>query len=218
MEATYIQNDFAKMLEKYRVIAILRHMPPEQTSQVFDALYDGGIRMVEITMNSDSAARQIQQQHERLGRRMFIGAGTVTTTERAKAALEAGAQFLVTPNVDLAIIELARSHQIPILPGAMTPSEMMQAVSAGIHTIKLFPAAQMGLDYVKAVKAPLDDIHLVAVGGISPDQAGSWVQAGCIAVGMGSSLMDMELIRRGEFEKASEQIAAFLSEFNQSAS
>lgn len=218
MTGTYVQNDFIKLLEKHRVIAILRHMPPEQTSQVFDALYEGGIRITEITMNSDSAARQIQQQHERLGRRMYIGAGTVTTIERAKAALDAGAQFLVTPNVDLKIIELAKSHQVPILPGVMTPSEMMMAVSAGIHTLKLFPAAQMGLDYVKAVKAPLDDIHLVAVGGISPEQTAEWLQAGCIAVGIGSSLLDMELIRQGQYDKASEKIASFLNSFSQTVS
>ena len=216
MAGSYEQDHLIKMLKKHRVVAILRHMPPEQTSQIFDALYDGGIRLVEITMNSEGAARQIQQQHERLGRRMMIGAGTVTTEKRALAAIEAGAQFIVTPNIDLNVIKIAQAHKIPILPGVMTPSEMMQAVSAGIKAVKLFPAAQMGTDYVKAVKAPLDDIQIVAVGGVSPEQTDQWLKAGCIAVGIGSSLFDMELVRQGKFEQVTDQLRVFLQQIDQS--
>ena len=142
--------------------------------------------------------------------RSLIGAGTVSTVERARLAMAAGAQFLVTPNLDLEVVELAKAHQCPILPGVLTPTEMMAAIKAGVVTLKLFPASQLGPAYVKDVLAPLDDLNLVAVGGVTQDNAAEWLKAGCIGIGMGSSLLDKDLLRDRRYDEIIRRTKVFI--------
>jgi 2-dehydro-3-deoxyphosphogluconate aldolase/(4S)-4-hydroxy-2-oxoglutarate aldolase len=190
-----------EQIRRHRIIAIMRHLPDDQVEPVFNALAEAGIRLIEITMNTAGAAEQISRVIGRFSGCMLIGAGTVSTTERARLALAAGAQFLVTPNLDLEVVELAKAHQCPIMPGVLTPTEMMAAVKAGVATLKLFPASQLGPAYVKDVLAPLDDLNLVAVGGVTQENAVEWLRAGCIGVGMGSSLLDKDLLRAGKYDE-----------------
>jgi 2-dehydro-3-deoxyphosphogluconate aldolase/(4S)-4-hydroxy-2-oxoglutarate aldolase len=203
-------ESLTEQIRRHRVIAIMRHLPDEQVEPVFNALADAGIRLIEITMNTAGAAEQIRRVVGRFSGRMLIGAGTVSTTERARLALAAGAQFLVTPNLDLEVVELAKAHQCPIMPGVLTPTEMMAAVKAGVVTLKLFPASQLGPAYVKDVLAPLDDLNLVAVGGVTQENAAEWLRAGCIGVGMGSSLFDKDLLRAGKYGEIARRTSIFV--------
>ncbi len=204
-----LTDPLTEQIRRHRVIAIMRRLPDEQVEPVFSALADAGIRLIEITMNTAGAAEQISRVSGRFSGRMLIGAGTVSTVERARLALAAGAQFLVTPNLDLEVIDLAKAHQCPILPGVLTPTEMMTAVKAGVVTLKLFPANQLGPAYVRDILAPLDDLNLVAVGGVTRDNAAEWLRAGCIGVGMGSSLLDKDLLRDRRYDEITSRTKVF---------
>lgn len=205
-----LTDPLTEQIRRHRVIAIMRHLPEEQVEPVFSALADAGIRLIEITMNTAGAAEQISRVTSRFSSRMLIGAGTVSTVERARLAMAAGAQFLVTPNLDLEVVELAKAHQCPILPGVLTPTEMMAAIKAGVVTLKLFPASQLGPAYVKDVLAPLDDLNLVAVGGVTQDNAAEWLKAGCIGIGMGSSLLDKDLLRDRRYDEIIRRTKVFI--------
>jgi len=198
------------LMTRYRVVAIVRHLPEDQLEPVFAALADAGIRLIEVTMNSAGAAEQITLAQELFGDRMLIGAGTVSTPDRALAALAAGARFLVTPNLDLEVVEIARRQHCPVIPGVMTPTEMMTAMKAGVKVLKLFPASQLGTAYVKDILAPLDELKLVAVGGVTPQISAEWIKAGCVGVGMGSSLLPKDLVESKNYGQLRRQTEAFI--------
>jgi 2-dehydro-3-deoxyphosphogluconate aldolase / (4S)-4-hydroxy-2-oxoglutarate aldolase len=203
------KQDSFNMIEEircHRIIAILRHLPDDQVVPVFQTLADAGIRLVEVTMNTAGATSQIMQMLELHGGQMLIGAGTVSTVAQASQALAAGARFMVAPNFDSDVIAVARLAGCPILPGVLTPSEMMAAVKAGANLLKLFPASRMGTDYVRDVLAPLDDLNLVAVGGITPQNAPDWLAAGCIGVGLGSSLLDRQLLQEHRYAEIGRRV------------
>ncbi|NLO35114.1 MAG: bifunctional 4-hydroxy-2-oxoglutarate aldolase/2-dehydro-3-deoxy-phosphogluconate aldolase [Clostridiaceae bacterium] len=210
MEKHDNEQNLIEQLEKNRVVAIVRHLPEDQLEPVFTALAEAGIRLIEVTMNSAGAAEQISRAQRLLGERMLIGAGTVSTPDRAQAALAAGARFLVTPNLDLDVVAIARRQRCPVIPGVMTPTEMMTAVKAGVNVLKLFPASQLGPAYVKDVLAPLDELKLVAVGGVTPQNSADWLKAGCIGVGMGSSLLPKALIDNRQYGQLRQQTEAFI--------
>ena len=198
------------LMTRYRVVAIVRHLPEDQLEPVFAALADAGIRLIEVTMNSAGAAEQITLAQELFGDRMLIGAGTVSTPDRALAALAAGARFLVTPNLDLEVVEIARRQHCPVIPGVMTPTEMMTAMKAGVKVLKLFPASQLGTAYVKDILAPLDELKLGAVGGVTPQNSAEWIKAGCVGVGMGSSLLPKDLVESKNYGQLRRQTEAFI--------
>ena len=165
---SFFEQPLRDLVRQQRIIAIMRHLPDDQLVPVFRTLADAGIRLIEITMNTQAAAAQIHEAQKNFGNEMWIGAGTVTTVARAHEALEAGARFLVTPNLNLDVLALAASAGCPVIPGVMTPTEMVMAAEAGAEVLKLFPASHLGTGYVKDVLAPLDTISLVAVGGVTP--------------------------------------------------
>lgn len=187
-------------LAKYKIIAILRKIPIEQIIPVVASLTMGGIRFLELTMNSPQAAHCISELRERFPD-VFIGAGTVLNLDMAKEAIQAGAQFLISPNVDEQVIKLALEKEIDVWPGAMTPTEIVRAWEAGAQAIKLFPAEQLGSAYLKAIRAPLDHIPLIATGGINVENASSFLSAGAFAIGLGGQLTDPKLIQAGQYEQ-----------------
>lgn len=210
MEKQDNEQKLMDLMTRYRVVAIVRHLPEDQLEPVFAALADAGIRLIEVTMNSAGAAEQITLAQELFGDRMLIGAGTVSTPDRALAALAAGARFLVTPNLDLEVVEIARRQHCPVIPGVMTPTEMMTAMKAGVKVLKLFPASQLGTAYVKDILAPLDELKLVAVGGVTPQNSAEWIKAGCVGVGMGSSLLPKDLVESKNYGQLRRQTEAFI--------
>jgi 2-dehydro-3-deoxyphosphogluconate aldolase/(4S)-4-hydroxy-2-oxoglutarate aldolase len=172
-----------------RVIAIARGLDPGRLPAVLDALVAAGITAVEITMNSPGALDSIEALRARTdGLSLIVGAGTVLDPGAAEAAVAAGAAFLVAPNVDLPTIAWAVSRGIPILPGAMTPTEILVAWAAGVPAVKVFPASLLGPTFVREIRGPMPDIPLVPTGGVSAETANAFLDAGAVAVGIGGWL------------------------------
>lgn len=172
-----------------RLIAIARGIDPPRLPALVDALIDGGIDVVEVTLNSAAALDSITALRDRaVGSRLLVGAGTVLDPAAAQAAVTAGASFLVTPVVDLPTISWAAARQIPIFPGAMTPTEILAAWVAGAAAVKVFPASVLGPAFVREVRGPLPEIPLIPTGGVSPDSAWAFLEAGATAVAVGGWL------------------------------
>lgn len=191
--------DIASILLRSRLIGIVRSATPVDLVEVCRSLFVGGVRCVEITLNSPGALHAIERVRADLPAGCVIGAGTVLDADTAKQALAAGAQYIVTPIVDLPTIELVRSRNIPILPGAYSPTEIYTAWRAGATMVKMFPAANLGTSYVKEVLLPLPEIRLCPTGGVNLANARDWLDVGAAAVGVGTSLMPREMISGGDF-------------------
>src|SRR5215211_7119871 len=171
-----------------RVIAIARGLPGEQVERIAEGLLAGGVRAFEITLNSDGAIRAIQAVAAALGDGMLVGAGTVLDVEGAAAAVDAGARFLVSPHTEPDVIEWAVSREIPIFPGAFTPTEILVAWRSGATAVKLFPASAVGPAFVREFRGPFREIPLMPTGGVTIDSAPAFIAAGAVAVGLGSWL------------------------------
>lgn len=198
-----------EQLKQERIIAILRHVPDAQADGLIAALDRAGVVFVEATLNSDGALGMISRWREQYGDRMRIGAGTVLDVNMAKEAVSAGAEYLIAPNLDEAVVNYAREQSIDVYPGAMTPSEIVRAWSAGATAVKIFPMASMGLGYFREIRAPLSHIPMIATGGVRLDNIHQFFQAGATAVGLGGSIVNMDLVKEGRFDEI-ERNAALL--------
>ncbi|MGG1638994.1 bifunctional 4-hydroxy-2-oxoglutarate aldolase/2-dehydro-3-deoxy-phosphogluconate aldolase [Paenibacillus sp. NRS-1760] len=178
-----------QQIEMSKVVAILRNVPLDRLPRVMEALYDGGIRVAEITLNSEYALDGIRVMRKTYEGRMAIGAGTVVSKENVNQAIDAGAEFLISPHVDERIIDAALSRSSTPIPGALTPTEILRATAAGAPLVKLFPCTTFGPGYMKELLAPLNNVKFIAVGGVTAPLAASYIQAGAIAVGAGSGLV-----------------------------
>jgi 2-dehydro-3-deoxyphosphogluconate aldolase/(4S)-4-hydroxy-2-oxoglutarate aldolase len=191
------------------IIAIMRGIEGNSLIKMVDALFEGGIRLAEVTLNTPSALSAIRELRTRFDGKMYIGAGTVITLEKAHQAMDAGAQFVVTPNVDPEIIRLCLSNNIWITPGAFTPTEIVTAMNLGCRYIKLFPVRALGPSYIKDVLAPLNEARLLAVGGVDATNIGDYVRAGAVGAGVGGSLCRVPL--GGDFSPVTEEAKALLA-------
>ncbi|MCZ8518105.1 MULTISPECIES: bifunctional 4-hydroxy-2-oxoglutarate aldolase/2-dehydro-3-deoxy-phosphogluconate aldolase [Paenibacillus] len=187
------------LLESAKIVAIVRGVKETHILDVAEALLDGGVPVMEVTLNTDGALGMISRLQETFGGRMYIGAGTVLDVEDARAAIEAGASYLVTPNTDENVIRYAVAREIPIFPGAMTPTEVVRAWKAGASAIKIFPGASLGIGYIKELMGPLSHIPMMAVGGVTEENIGDYIQIGCYGVGIGSSLINLKEIEAGNY-------------------
>ncbi len=184
-------------IQETGIIAIIRGT--FDASQIIDmtqTLAEGGVKAIEITLNTPGALACITKLRNLPGSDAVIGAGTVRTAMQTRQAIDAGAQFMVSPNLDLDSIALSAAADVPHLPGVFTGSEAQTAHAAGCEMVKLFPAHMLGPAYLKALRAPLDDIGFVPTGGINPHNVGEYIKAGAVAVGVGSALVqgaDMQL-------------------------
>ncbi|MCG2460488.1 bifunctional 4-hydroxy-2-oxoglutarate aldolase/2-dehydro-3-deoxy-phosphogluconate aldolase [Flavobacteriaceae bacterium F89] len=180
-------KNFLKTLLKNKLVAIVRLQQQDQVARVLENMVLGGVQVLEITSNTPGFAEEIKIARNKYPK-ILIGAGTITSTDLALKAIKAGGQFIVTPSTDTEIVRLAHHYDIPVLMGATTPTEINIAVEAGADIVKLFPAAPLGLDYFKAIKAPFNQVPFFAVGGIGKDNLKDWLNAGAAGVGIGSSL------------------------------
>lgn len=194
-------------VHRYKLVVIVRGMEPALCRPLSEALYSGGIRLMEITFDQTgkipfpATAKAIAALTAMWGEKMQIGAGTVLSIEQLYMAKEAGARYIVTPNTNPFIIREARKLDMAVLAGAFTPSEIQTAYEAGADFVKVFPAAALGASYIKAVKAPLGHIPMLAVGGVNEKNIGEFLQAGMDGAGVGGSLVDMKLIMQGDYDK-----------------
>ena len=194
------------------ILPVVRAASGAEAIAVADAIGDGGIRALEITMTVPGAVRVIAEAVARYGDRFLIGAGTVLDADQARACIEAGARFIVSPIVDEETIASCRRADVAVLPGALTPTEVVRAWRAGADFVKVFPCGAVGgASYVKALKAPLPEIPLVPTGGVTLETVGAFFAAGASAVGVGSDLCDLEAIRRGQPEKVAAMARAYVA-------
>lgn len=187
-------------IERHKIIAILRGIANEDLLSVADALYDGGIRLLEITYSADGSisdertAENIRRLVRHMGDRMFIGAGTVIRKKQVLLTQRAGGRFIISPNTDRRIIRATNRRGMVSIPGALTPSEIAAADHCGADFVKLFPITDLGAGYIKAVRAPLSNIKLLAVGGINDTNMKEYLAAGVCGFGVGSNITDKKLI------------------------
>lgn len=199
-------------LKNDKVIAIVRGITAEQADAVAEALYEGGVRFIEVTLNTEGALNMIESWRKRYDKEMFVGAGTVLTREQAEQATQAGAQYLITPNIDDEVIQFAVQAEIDIYPGAMTPSEVARAWKLGAQAVKVFPAGSLGSSYFKELQGPLSHIPLIATGGIHVDNMRAYYEAGACAFGIGGHLVRKDLIAANQFDELKELAASFVKE------
>lgn len=189
-----------------KVIAIIRGISSEYIIPTVQALKDGGITCVEVTFSMSSeeksldTLKSISMIKEHFGDSIAVGAGTVLTPENVRKAQEAGATYIISPNVDEAVIKETKKLGMVSIPGAVSPTEALQAYNYGADIVKLFPAASLGLGYIKAVLGPLDGVPVSAVGGIDENNYQSFIDIGCVGVGVGGNLVNKALIEAGDFE------------------
>ncbi len=197
------------------VVAIIRRVPPERIEPLARALHAGGVRAIEVTLNTEGAIEAIRRLTGMLPADAAVGAGTVMTAEEVAAAVGAGATFIVCPHTDEEVIRTCRERGVPVLPGAYTPSEIVRAWRAGAAMVKLFPASHGGPRYLREVRAPLSDIPIVPTGGVTLENAADFVRAGAVAVGVGSSLTPKERIAAGDWAGLTDLAAHFVGAVRQ---
>lgn len=193
------------------LIPVVRAESSDIAMRAVDAIKQGGVSVLEITMTVPGAVHVIEEVVKRLGDEAVVGAGTVLDAETARACMLAGAQFIVSPALDLDTIACCRRYSIPVIPGALTPSEIATAWKAGADFVKVFPAnAVGGASYIKALKAPLPQIELVPTGGVSLATAAEFIKAGAAALGVGSDLVDTKALRAGDDKLITERARQFI--------
>ena len=193
------------------IIPVVRAESAEMAMRAIDAIKEGGVSVLEITMTVPGAIRVIEELANRFDGSAIIGAGTVLDAETARACILAGAQFIVSPALDLGTIACCRSYSIAIIPGAMTPSEVVSAWKAGADFVKVFPANALGgASYIKALKAPLPQIELIPTGGVSLQTAADFIKSGAAALGVGSDLVDTKALGEGKDKLITERARQFI--------
>jgi len=181
------------------VIAVVRASGSEQLIDVAKALLSGGVDCIEITMTTPDALEVIANCRKTMGDEALIGAGSVLNTDAARRVLEAGAQYIVSPVFDPDVIAAAHAADAPCVPGAFTPTEILNATNAGADLVKVFPAGMFGPKYFKAVLAPMPHLKLTPTGGVDLDTAAAWISAGAVALGVGSALVTKAALASGDF-------------------
>ncbi|MCC6390777.1 MAG: bifunctional 4-hydroxy-2-oxoglutarate aldolase/2-dehydro-3-deoxy-phosphogluconate aldolase [Bryobacterales bacterium] len=193
------------------IVPIVRASSYEDALAAVDAIYEGGIRAVEITMTVPGAIQALEKVADKLGDKMTLGAGTVLDPETCRACFLAGAQFIVTPALRLATIEMARRYSKPIMPGALTPTEILTAWEAGADFVKIFPCGNMGgPKYIKALKGPLPQVEMIPTGGVNLETAGEFLKAGAAAVAVGGELVDAKSLKEKTFGVITERARQYL--------
>lgn len=192
------------------IIGIIRNMASSDLPRVMEVFVEAGLHTVEITMNSPDAEFQIRQSVDQFGTRLNIGAGTVRNTVELDRALGAGATFIVTPNVDESVIARCNDRKIPIISGALTPTEIYRAHQAGADMIKVFPASAMGSSYIKNLNGPFDHIELIATGGIDVHNLSEYWNAGADGFGIGGALVDKKMIRERNWDGLEKHMHRFV--------
>jgi 2-dehydro-3-deoxyphosphogluconate aldolase/(4S)-4-hydroxy-2-oxoglutarate aldolase len=204
----------SEVIQKIRdigLIPVVRATSADEAMRAIDAIREGGISVLEITMTVPGAVKLIEEVANRYGSDALVGAGTVLDPETATACISSGARFVVSPALNLDTIACCRQRDIAVMPGALTPTEVVQAWNAGADFVKVFPAGAVGgPSYLKALKAPLPQIELVPTGGVSLKTAADFIRAGASALGVGADLVDISAIREGQSALITERAKQFI--------
>jgi len=211
MDLQRMKTDVIKQIRDIGVIPVVRATTADEAMRAIDAIREGGISVLEITMTVPGAVKLIEEVAKRYGTDALVGAGTVLDPETAEACISSGAQFVVSPALNIETIACCRRLGIAVMPGALTPTEVVQAWNAGADFVKVFPAGAVGgPSYLKALKAPLPQIELVPTGGVSLNTAADFIRAGAAALGIGADLCDINAIREGQSARITERAKQFI--------
>ena len=195
-----------------KAIAIVRLDSGEQLVRVAEALITGGISVIEFTFSTPGALDMLKKASARFGEEVLLGAGTVLDSETARTAILAGAEFIVTPTVNLETIAMCKRYGKPIVAGAMTPTEMLTVWEGGADLVKVFPARELGgPDYIKTVLAPLPQLRLVPTGGVSAENAAQYLKAGAAGVAVGGNLVNKQAVASGDWETVTAEAQRLIS-------
>jgi 2-dehydro-3-deoxyphosphogluconate aldolase/(4S)-4-hydroxy-2-oxoglutarate aldolase len=193
------------------IVPVVRTPTAESAFKAIEAIYEGGIRSAEVTMTVPGAVKVLEKLADRFGDKMVLGAGTVLDPETCRICMLAGAEFFVTPSLDVRTIEMAQRYSKPICPGALTPTEVLKAWQSGADFVKVFPCDNVGgAKYIKALKGPFPHIEMIPTGGVSLTTAGDFLKAGASAVAVGGELVDAKTIKEGKYEIFTERAKQFL--------
>ena len=206
-------EEVARRIGEIGIVPVVRAAGVEEARQAVDAILAGGIPVVEITMTVPGAVEVIRSVVRQFAGKVLVGAGTVVTREQALACLDAGAQFLVSPGLSVAMMRAARERNTLAVPGALTPTELMAASAEGAEVVKIFPCGSVGgPKYLKALRGPFPNAKVIPTGGVNAGNAAEYIAAGAFAIGVGSDLVDTAALRQGKPEKivaaAKELVAA----------
>jgi 2-dehydro-3-deoxyphosphogluconate aldolase/(4S)-4-hydroxy-2-oxoglutarate aldolase len=190
----------ARQIEQLGVVAVIRMKDPANVRASVDALVAGGVRALEVTMTVPRALELIRELAPTMPAGFLLGAGTVTDAATARAVIDAGASFIVGPVFRPEVIAACHERDVPAIPGCFSPTEILAAHEAGADIIKVFPATALGPQFIKDVRAPLPHVKLMPTGGVTLDNAGDWIRAGAVAVGVGSALVDAAAIESRRFD------------------
>jgi len=202
-------------ISEYKLVSIVRGIYGEELLALADALYIGGIKLIECTFDQsdtdcvEKTCRAIKMLSEKFDGKVCIGAGTVLNASQVEAACRSGARYIISPNVNEKVIARTKELGLVSVPGAMTPTEILNAHDMGADIVKLFPASSLGLRYAKDIVAPISHVKLMATGGINEENLGDFLRLGFIAAGIGGRLADRKLISEGRFEEISSRAANF---------
>ncbi len=209
-------KDISQIIKDNKIIAIVRGIDLDKILDTCKALYEGGIVLMEVTFNQSSptgnedTAKAIKLISDHLPD-VCVGAGTVMTVEQAELAIEAGAKYIISPNFDIEVVNRTIELEALAIPGVLTPTEITEAYKAGASFAKVFPSGTLGLNYLKAIMAPISHIPMMAVGGVDVDNVAEFMSIGLAGVGVGSSLVNRTLINEGRFEELTELASEFVS-------
>ena len=208
-----------RVLERV-IVAVIRAESPDLLVDVAEALVAGGVEVMEVTFTVPRATQVLEKVAAKLGDRILLGAGTVLDPETARAAILAGAEFIVSPTVNTQVIEVCRRYSKLAMPGALTPTEVVAAWQAGADIVKIFPSELTGPRYLKLLHAPLPQVRLMPTGGVNVETAAEYLKAGACALGVGGALVDPKLVAAGDFaeiERRAKQLVEVVRQY-QSAS
>jgi 2-dehydro-3-deoxyphosphogluconate aldolase / (4S)-4-hydroxy-2-oxoglutarate aldolase len=204
------RSDVLKRIHDVGLVPVVRATSADEALRAVEAICAGGVPILEITMTVPGAVAVIEAVVRRFGEDVLVGAGTVLDGETARACILAGARFVVSPVVERTAIECCRRYSVPVMPGALTPTEVLSAWTAGADCVKVFPAGAVGGPaYIKALKAPLPQVELLPTGGVSLDTAAEFIKAGSFALGVGSDLVDPKALKSGDVAVITERARRF---------
>jgi 2-dehydro-3-deoxyphosphogluconate aldolase/(4S)-4-hydroxy-2-oxoglutarate aldolase len=191
--------DRTAAIERAGVVAVIRMKDSAKVQAVVDAIAAGGVHAIEVTMTVPGAVKLIEELAPRMPSGFLFGAGTVLDAATAARVIDAGAQFIVSPVFRTSLITACHERGVPVTPGCFSPTEILDAWEAGADIVKVFPATALGPGYIKDVRAPLPQVKLMPTGGVTVENAGEWIAAGAVAVGVGSALLDTKAIETGDY-------------------
>ena len=205
------RNETLHIIREVGVVPVVRAESKEEALKIVQAILAGGVNILEITMTVPGAIQVMERLADEFGDKVLLGAGTVLDAETGRAAILAGAEFVVSPSTDLSLIQLCRRYSKPVMPGALTPTEVVYAWQSGADIVKIFPCGNVGGPaYIRALRGPLPHIEMIPTGGVDLSTTADFIKAGAVAVCVGSALVDKKAVKAGKLEVLTQNASKFV--------